>query len=90
MTSWHNSKATCCMAQESGFDLWQNQEFFLFYTTSMTALVPILLPNQLKPVGVSLETKLPGREPNHSPPSKAMVRNVWIYNSNPLYLFMKW
>jgi hypothetical protein len=34
--------------------------------------------------------KRPGREPDHSSPSRAEVKNAWSYTSNPQYAFMAW
>jgi hypothetical protein len=31
-----------------------------------------------------------GHEVNHSPPSRAKVKNEWSYTSTPLYIFMAW
>jgi hypothetical protein len=34
--------------------------------------------------------KRPGREADHSPPSRAEVKNAWSYTSIPPYAFMAW
>jgi hypothetical protein len=39
---------------------------------------------------LSLVSKRPGREGDHSPPSSAEVKNGWIYNSAPPYVIMAW
>jgi hypothetical protein len=31
-----------------------------------------------------------GREADHSPPSRAEVKNAWCYTSTPQYIFMAW
>jgi hypothetical protein len=31
-----------------------------------------------------------GREVDHSPPTSAEVKKMWIYTSTPLYAFMAW
>jgi hypothetical protein len=49
-------------------------EFFLFTTTSRTALGPTQPPIQLVPGSLSLEVKRPGREADHSLPSAAEVK----------------
>jgi hypothetical protein len=42
-------------------------------------------------IGVSIPgIKRPGRESDHSPPSRAKVKNAWSYNSTPPYVFMTW
>jgi hypothetical protein len=40
------------------------------------------------PGALSLEVKRPGREADHSPPTGAEVKNMWIYISSPPYVFM--
>jgi glycerol-3-phosphate acyltransferase PlsY len=45
---------------------------------------------QWVPGTLSLAVKLLGREADPSPPSSAEVKNVWIYISNPQYVFMTW
>jgi hypothetical protein len=35
-----------------------------------------------------LGVKLPGREADHSPPTSAEVKKMWIYTSIPPYAFM--
>jgi hypothetical protein len=57
----------------------------LFVTMSKLALAPIHLPIQWVP-GV----KQLGLEADHSPPSSAIVENVWSYISTPSYVFMVW
>jgi hypothetical protein len=45
------------------------------------------------PMGIgtlSLEVKRWGREPDHSPPSSAEVKNAWNYTSTPPITFMVW
>jgi hypothetical protein len=34
------------------------------------------------------EVKRQGREADHSPPTGAEVKKMWIYTSTPLYVFM--
>jgi hypothetical protein len=36
------------------------------------------------------EVKRQGREANHSPPTSAEVKKMWIYTSTPTYVFMGW
>jgi hypothetical protein len=62
----------------------------LFATAFRTAPGPNQPPIQWVPEALSLGLKWPGDEANHSPPSKAEVRNEWSYNSTPPYVFMAW
>jgi hypothetical protein len=48
---------------------------FLFPTRSRPALGPAQPPIQWVPEAISLGVKRPGREPDHSPPSSAEVKN---------------
>jgi hypothetical protein len=63
---------------------------FLFTTASRTALEPSQPPIQWIPGAFSLGIKWLGREPDHSPPSNAEVKNAWSYTSTPQYVFMAW
>jgi hypothetical protein len=48
-------------------------------------------PPNSYPIGtgdLSLEVKRHGREADHSPPTIAEVKKVWIYTSTPTYAFM--
>jgi hypothetical protein len=45
-------------------------------------------PIQWVPGTVSPEVKRPGREADHSPPTSAEVKKMWIYTSTPPYAFM--
>jgi hypothetical protein len=57
---------------------------FLFTTASGTALEPTQPPIQWAPGALSLEVKRPGREPDHSHPSSAEVKEcVEIYLHSP-------
>jgi hypothetical protein len=49
---------------------------------------PNLLPIQCVPRALSPGVKRPGREVDHSPPTSAVVRKMWIYTSTPPYAFM--
>jgi hypothetical protein len=35
----------------------------------------------------SLEVKLPGREADHSPPTSAEIKKIWIYTPTSPYVF---
>jgi hypothetical protein len=61
---------------------------FLFITAFRTALRPTQPLIQGVAGAISLEVKRSGRETDHSPPSKAEVKNVWSYTSTPQYAFM--
>jgi hypothetical protein len=37
---------------------------------------------------LSPEVKRPGREADHSPPTSAEVKKMWLYRSTPPYAFM--
>jgi hypothetical protein len=39
---------------------------------------------------LSRRVKLPGHEPDHSPPPNAEDKNPWRYPSTPPYVFMVW
>jgi hypothetical protein len=57
---------------------------FLFSTSSRLALESI----QWVPEALSPEVKRPGREADHSPPTSAKVKKMWIYTSSPPEAFM--
>jgi hypothetical protein len=39
---------------------------------------------------LSLGVKRPGSEADHSPSTRAEVKNAWSYTSTPQYVFMAW
>jgi hypothetical protein len=45
-------------------------------------------PIQWVPGALSPVVKRPGREVDHSPPTSAEVKQMGIYTSTPLYVFM--
>jgi hypothetical protein len=57
-----------------------------------TSLKPPLMLTQLSIQWVSesfsLGVKLPGREADHSSPTTAEVKKMWVYTSTPTYAFM--
>jgi hypothetical protein len=61
---------------------------FLFSTSSRPVLGPIQPPIQWVPGAISRGIKRPGREADHSPPTSAKVKKMWIYTSPPPYAFM--
>jgi hypothetical protein len=61
---------------------------FLFSTSSRPALGPTQPPNQWVPGVLSPGVKRPGNEADHSPPTSAEVKKMWIYTSNPPYAFV--
>jgi hypothetical protein len=72
------------------FDSRRGLGIFLFDIMSRPALGPAQPPIQSVPGVLSLGVKLPGREADHSPPSSTEVKNAWIYNSTPQYVFTAW
>jgi hypothetical protein len=54
---------------------------FLFSTSSRAGLGYTQPPIQWVHVALSPEVKRPGREADHSPPSSAEVKKMWIYTS---------
>jgi hypothetical protein len=72
------------------FESRQGLEVFLFTTASRMALGPTQPPIQWVPEAVSLEVKRPGRETDHSPTSRAEIKNAWSYTSIPQYAFVVW
>jgi hypothetical protein len=72
--SWDGSvgTATGCGL---GFDFQQGQEIFPSSTASRPTLGPTQLPIQWLPGDLSAKVKRQGREPDHSPPSSAEVKN---------------
>jgi hypothetical protein len=59
-----------------GFDSRWGLGIFLFTTASRTALGPTQSPIQWVPGDLSLGIKRPGREADHSPSSRAEVKNT--------------
>jgi hypothetical protein len=60
---------------------------FLFSTSSRLALRPVQ-HIQWVPGALSPDIKLPGHEAEHSSPTSAEVKEMWIYTATPLYTFM--
>jgi hypothetical protein len=56
---------------------------FLFSTSFRPAREPTQPPSQWVPA-----VKRQGREPDHSPPTRADVKKTWPYTSTPPYAFM--
>jgi hypothetical protein len=63
---------------------------FLFSRSSRPALRSTQPPLQWVPGALSPGVKRPGREVDHSPPTSAEVKKMWIYTSAPPYAFMAW
>jgi hypothetical protein len=61
---------------------------FLFFTSPGLALVSTQPAMQRIPGAVSPGVKRPGREADHSPPTSAKIKKMWIYASTPPYTFM--
>jgi hypothetical protein len=63
---------------------------FLFSMSSKPVLGSTQPPIQWIPRAVSPGVKRPGREADHSPPTSADVKKMWIFTSTPPYAFMAW
>jgi hypothetical protein len=70
------------------FQTWQGLGIFPFITASRSALGTSQPPIQWVPRDLSLGVKRQGREADHSPPSRAEVKNAWSYISTPQYAFI--
>jgi hypothetical protein len=74
--------------EESKFESWYGQEFSLLQIVQIGSEVhPTFLSNGYRglfPRGL----KRLGREVDHSPPTSAEVKKMWIYTSTPPYTFM--
>jgi len=75
---------------DRGFESRQGLGIFLFTTASRQALGIIQPPIQRVPETLYLGVKRPGREADDSPPSSAVVKNVWSYTFTPQHTFMAW
>jgi len=62
----------------------------LFATASRPALGPNQLPIKWVSEALSLRVKRPGRKADHSPTSRAEVKNTWSYTYTPPYAFRSW
>jgi hypothetical protein len=65
-------------------------EFFLLATASRQALEPNQLSIQWTPGVLSPRVKRLDREPDHTIPSNAEVKNELRYTFTPPYVFMAW
>jgi hypothetical protein len=63
-------------------------EIFHFSMSSGPALGCTQPPIQWVSEALSPGVKRPGREADHSPPTSAEVKKMWIYTSTPSYAFM--
>jgi hypothetical protein len=61
---------------------------FLFSTSSRPALGSTQPPTQWVPGALFPGVKRLGREVDHSPPTSAEIKKMWIYTSTPPYAFM--
>jgi hypothetical protein len=76
------------VARRSGVRVPAGAGNFLFTTVSRLALGPTQTPIQWVKGAPSLGVKRPGRKAKHSPPSRAEVKNAWIYTStSPIRLY---
>jgi hypothetical protein len=60
---------------------------FLFSTSSRPAPGPIQPPVQWVPEALFPGVKRQGREAEHSSPTSAEVKKMWIYTSTPPYVY---
>jgi hypothetical protein len=60
----------------------------IFFTSSRLDLGPTQSPIQWVPGVLSPGVERPGREADHSPPTSAEIKKMWIYTSTPPYVFM--
>jgi len=82
--SWDSEVSIVIRLQTGSPGLSTGQGFFLFTTTSSLALVPASYPMSSKG---SLQ---PGSEADHSPLTRAKVKNVLCYTSISPSVFMVW
>jgi hypothetical protein len=61
---------------------------FQFSMSSRPVLGPTQPPIQWAPGVLSPEVKLPEREADHSPPTRAEVKKSWVYTCTPPYFLM--
>jgi hypothetical protein len=61
---------------------------FLLSTSSRPVLEPTQRPIQWVAGALSPGAKRPGREADHTPPTTAEVKNIWIYTFTPPHVFM--
>jgi hypothetical protein len=98
---WIILQHQCRGRQESQYSdcLWAGQpwgqclspsggKIFLLSTSSRLGLGPTHTPIQWIWGAFSLGVKQTGHETDHSPPTSAKVKNMWMYASTPSYVFM--
>jgi hypothetical protein len=81
--------ATGCGLDDRGseFESRQDQEFsFLHVVQTGSGVHPTFYP--IGTGGSYPDLKRPGCEADHSPPTSAEVKKMWIYTSTPPYAFM--
>jgi hypothetical protein len=74
------------MGWTTGFDFRQGQEIFLLSTASRPALGPTQPPIQSVPGVLSPGVKRPGRDADHSPPSRAEFKKSGATPTLPTHL----
>jgi hypothetical protein len=62
--------------------------YFLFFKSARPALEPTQSSIQWVQGALYPGGKRPGREADHSPPTSAETKKVWIYISTSTYAFM--
>jgi hypothetical protein len=73
----------------------EGSEFGSLYCKEFSLLHVVDTGSGVHPTSYPIDTggsfpgdKAPGREADHSPPTSADVKKVWIYTSTPPYAFM--
>jgi hypothetical protein len=74
--------------REVGVRVLGGGKIFLLSTSSRPVLGPTQPPIQWVPGALFLVVRRAGREADHSPPTSAEVKNMWIYASAPPYVFI--
>jgi hypothetical protein len=78
-----------------GLDDRGGQEFKFWYAQEFSLLHIVQTGSEVHPTSYKMGTgvsfpgiKRQGREADHSPPTSAEVKKMWICTSTPLYVFM--
>jgi hypothetical protein len=75
------------MTERPKFEFRQGQEFSLLHVVETgSGVQPTSYP--IGTGALSPGIKRQGREADHSPPTSADVKKMWIYSSNHIYAFM--
>jgi hypothetical protein len=74
----------------SEFESRWGQEFSFLHVIQTGSGAPTQPPIEGVPGALSPGVKWQGREADHSPPTNAEVKKMWIYTSTPPYVFMSY